>query len=91
MSCCFASCDKMGFYVTCITNKGRRLNEGGFGRRAVSSVKTTVLKEVQELSSAEKPPPTDPASLAPLVPPGYYNATASGLTVSGELHLRLLS
>lgn len=50
-------------------------------------LKTTILKEVQELSSAEKPSPMDLASLAPLLPPGYYNTTASGLTVSGELHL----
>lgn len=87
VSCCFASCDKMWLFVTCITNKERRLNERGFGRKGVPFFKTTVSKEVEELSSAEKPPPTDLASLAPLVPPGYYNTTASGLTVSGELHL----
>lgn len=82
MSCCFVSCDKMWLYVTCFTNKERRLNEGGFGRRAVSFLKTTVSKEAEELSSAEKPPPMDLTPLAPLVPPGYYTTTASGLTVS---------
>lgn len=75
-------CDKMWLYVTCFTNKERRLNEGGFGRRAVSFLKTTVSEVVEELSSAEKPPPMDLTSLTPLAPPGYYNTAASGLAVS---------
>lgn len=87
MSCCFVSCDKMWLYVTYITNKGRRLSEGGFGRRAISFLKTTVSKEVEELSWAEKPLPVDLTSFMCLVPPGSYNITASGFTVSGELHL----
>lgn len=84
ISCRFASCDKMWLYVTCITNKERRLNEVSFGRREVSFLKTTVSKEVEKLSITEKPPRMDLSSPTPLVPPGYYNTTASGLTVSGS-------
>lgn len=51
ISCCFVSSDKMWLYVTCVTKKGRRLNEAGFGRKTVSFLRTTVWKEVDELST----------------------------------------